>query len=102
MGIAGYIGWEGLSMNYKSQADWLLTVAEDYSDQDYIKGDLQNAAKSITTLLTRAEEAEAMIETLKNERDAAVSDLRKLVPAWKWDGKKLCEKTPKCGCVEFG
>lgn len=22
------------------------------------------------------------------ERDAAVSDLHKLVPAWKWDGKK--------------
>lgn len=92
-------------MNYKSQADWLLIVAEDYSDQDYIKGDLRNAAKSITTLLARAEEAEAMIERLKNERDAAVSDLRKLVPAWKWDGEKsqsLCEKTPKCGCVEFG
>ena len=25
---------------------------------------------------------------VKAERDAAVSDLHKLVPAWKWDGQK--------------
>lgn len=28
------------------------------------------------------------LEMVTAERDAAVSDLHKLVPAWKWDGKK--------------
>lgn len=45
------------------------------------------------------------VKTLRAERDAAVSDLRKLVPAWKWDGKKeqsSREETPKCGFMEFG
>ena len=45
------------------------------------------------------------VKTLQAERDAAVSDLRKLVPAWKWDGAKeqsSCKEAPKCGCVEFG
>lgn len=28
------------------------------------------------------------LENVTAERDAAVSDLHKLVPAWKWDGKK--------------
>lgn len=45
------------------------------------------------------------VKTLRAERDAAVSDLRKLVPVWKWDGEKgesSREETPKCGCVDFG
>lgn len=45
------------------------------------------------------------VKALRAERDAAVSDLRKLVPAWKWDGEKeqsSHEETPKCGCVDFG
>lgn len=46
------------------------------------------------------------IRELQEERDAAVSDLRKLVPAWKWDGpgkqQKMQEEAPKCGRVEFG
>lgn len=56
-------------------------------------------------LQKKLEAAEVIIERLKNERDAAVSDLRKLVPAWKWDGEKgqsSREETPKCGCVDFG
>ena len=28
------------------------------------------------------------LEQVKRERDAAVEDLHKLCPAWKWDGKK--------------
>lgn len=28
------------------------------------------------------------LQKVTAERDAAVSDLHKLVPAWKWDGKK--------------
>lgn len=45
------------------------------------------------------------VKTLRAERDAAVSDLRKLVPAWKWDGEKeqsSHKEAPECGCVEFG
>lgn len=45
------------------------------------------------------------VKTLRAERDAAVSDLRKLVPTWKWDGEERQnsrEESPKCGCVEFG
>ena len=45
------------------------------------------------------------VKTLRAERDTAVSDLRKLVPAWKWDGEKeqsSHKEAPECGCVEFG
>ena len=45
------------------------------------------------------------VKTLRAERDAAVSDLRKLVPVWKWDGEKeqsSHKEAPECGCVEFG
>lgn len=33
-------------------------------------------------------ELEAELEQAKRERDAAVEDLHKLCPAWKWDGQK--------------
>jgi uncharacterized ferredoxin-like protein len=46
------------------------------------------------------------IKELQGERDAAVDDLRKLVPAWKWDGagkqQNQQEEAPKSGRVEFG
>lgn len=44
------------------------------------------------------------IKALKAERDAAVSDLRKLVPAWRWDGTVPAKEhgIPKCERVEFG
>ena len=31
---------------------------------------------------------QAELEQVKRERDAAVEDLHKLCPAWKWDGQK--------------
>lgn len=34
------------------------------------------------------EELQTELEQAKAERDAAVEDLHKLCPAWKWDGKK--------------
>lgn len=34
------------------------------------------------------EEQEAELEQVKRERDAAVEDLHKLCPAWKWDGQR--------------
>ncbi len=44
------------------------------------------------------------IKALRAERDAAVSDLHKFVPAWRWDGVVLPKEknTPKNGRVEFG
>ena len=42
---------------------------------------------------------------LRAERDAAISDLHKLVPAWKWDGAdkhQPQEGTSQNGCVDFG
>lgn len=34
------------------------------------------------------EKLQAELEQAKAERDAAVENLHKLCPAWKWDGKK--------------
>ena len=34
------------------------------------------------------EKLQAELERAKRERDAAIEDIRKLCPAWKWDGKK--------------
>lgn len=34
------------------------------------------------------QEQEAELEQVKRERDAAVEDLHKLCPAWKWDGQR--------------
>ena len=44
------------------------------------------------------------VEALIAERDAAVSDLRKLVPIWAWDGllRPKEKDIPKHGRVEFG
>lgn len=33
------------------------------------------------------EELQAELEQAKRERDAAIEDIRKLCPAWKWDGQ---------------
>ena len=34
------------------------------------------------------EKLQGELEQVKRERDAAVEDIRKLCPAWKWDGKE--------------
>lgn len=44
-----------------------------------------------TEIIKAHEELEAVqaeLERVKQERDAAVEDLHKLCPAWKWDGEK--------------
>jgi outer membrane protein TolC len=44
-----------------------------------------------TEIVKAHEELEAVqaeLERVKRERDAAVEDLHKLCPAWKWDGQK--------------
>ena len=44
-----------------------------------------------TEIVKAQEELEAVqaeLERVKRERDAAVEDLHKLCPAWKWDGQK--------------
>jgi hypothetical protein len=49
---------------------------------------LDNAATAISTLQAENEKLRAELEQVKRERDAAVEDLHKLCPAWKWDGQK--------------
>ena len=41
-----------------------------------------------TRLMAENAELRAELEQVKRERDAAVEDLHKLCPAWKWDGQK--------------
>ncbi len=44
-----------------------------------------------------------IMKVLRAERDAAVSDLHKFVPAWRWDGAvSPKEDIPKNERVEFG
>lgn len=51
----------------------------------YNNPDLARVLEDATDAL---EELRAELEQVKAERDAAVKDLHKLCPAWKWDGKK--------------
>lgn len=48
----------------------------------------QAAATALSTLQTENEKLRAELEKVKRERDAAVEDLHKLCPAWKWDGQR--------------
>ena len=41
-----------------------------------------------TRLMAENAELRAELEQVKRERDAAVEDLHKLCPAWKWDGEE--------------
>lgn len=82
------------------------TLGRAFADQEDV---LDNAATAISTLQAENKElraeAEGMrsnwyksvegvkklraeLEQVKRERDAAVEDLHKLCPAWKWDGQK--------------
>lgn len=47
-----------------------------------------DAATALSTLQAENEKLRAELEQVKRERDAAVEDLHKLCPAWKWDGQK--------------
>lgn len=46
------------------------------------------AANAIETIRAENEKLRAELEPVKRERDAAIEDLHKLCPAWKWDGHK--------------
>lgn len=48
----------------------------------------KEAVELVRTLQTENEKLRADLEQVKRERDAAVEDLHKLCPAWKWDGQK--------------
>ena len=59
-----------------------------------------------TRLMAENAELRAELEQVKRERDAAVEDLHKLCPAWKWDGEPsnlltvpftAGRQTPGCG-----
>lgn len=49
---------------------------------------LMDAATSLSTLQAENEKLRGELEQVRRERDAAVEDLHKLCPAWKWDGQK--------------
>ena len=49
---------------------------------------VRQAADALSTLQTENEKLRAELEQVKRERDAAVEDLHKLCPAWKWDGEE--------------
>ena len=64
------------------------------------------AEKERTRLMAENAELRAELEQVKRERDAAVEDLHKLCPAWKWDGEPsnlltvpftAGRQTPGCG-----
>ena len=64
------------------------------------------ALSMIPTLQAENEKLRAELEKVKRERDAAVEDLHKLCPAWKWDGEPsnlltvpftAGRQTPGCG-----
>ncbi|WP_196058667.1 hypothetical protein [Flavonifractor plautii] len=61
------------------------TLGRAFADQEDV---LDNAATAISTLQAENEKLRAELEQVKRERDAAVEDLHKLCPAWKWDGQK--------------
>lgn len=42
------------------------------------------------------------VHHIRAERDAAIEDLHKLVPIWKWDGEKKAPALPQGDRVEFG
>lgn len=48
----------------------------------------KEAVELVRTLQAENEKLRADLEQVKRERDAAVEDLHKLCPAWKWDGQK--------------
>lgn len=48
----------------------------------------KEAVELVRTLQAENEKLRAELEQVKRERDAAVEDLHKLCPAWKWDGQK--------------
>lgn len=47
-----------------------------------------DAADVLSMLQVENEKLQTELEQAKAERDAAVEDLHKLCPAWKWDGQK--------------
>lgn len=63
-----------------------------------------------TRLMAENAELRAELEQVKRERDAAVEDLHKLCPAWKWDGEPsnlltvpftAGRQTPGCGLLRL-
>lgn len=75
------------------------TLGRAFADQEDV---LDNAATALSTLQAENEKRQDELEQvkrcieivenqrdqMKRERDAAVEDLHKLCPAWKWDGEE--------------
>ncbi len=62
-----------------------LTNANEPQALTYIREAADQGEIQATDALEKLQDE---LEQVKRERDAAVEDLHKLCPAWKWDGKK--------------
>lgn len=106
--------WSGLSyaLHHEGWGECPLCTDGEYSPMG---GMLFDTAEEAITSLTppneplmqsENEKLRAELEQVKRERDAAVEDLHKLCPAWKWDGEPsnlltvpftAGRQTPGCG-----
>lgn len=59
-----------------------------FEGKDLKRGVALDAATALSALQAENEKLRTELEQAKRERDAAVEDLHKLCPAWKWDGQK--------------
>ena len=59
-----------------------------FEGKDLKRGVALDAATALSVLQAENEKLRDELEQVKRERDAAVEDLHKLCPAWKWDGQK--------------
>lgn len=69
--------------------DWLENGENEYVyDTNSFLSSLDDAPTIDPETLPIVRQLREELARVTAERDAAVSDLHKLVPAWKWDGKK--------------
>ena len=64
-----------------------ITSWDDHTMQN-MRTVVEKVRSTLSTLQAENKELRAELEQVKRERDAAVEDLHKLCPAWKWDGQK--------------
>lgn len=84
-------GPEGIEMCHAAATTLSTLQAENEKLWTGLKSNVDlvfRQAKELDRRHLLLQEQEAELEQVKRERDAAVEDLHKLCPAWKWDGQK--------------
>ena len=86
-----------------------ITSWDDHTMQN-MRTVVEKVRSTLSTLQAENKELRAELEQVKRERDAAVEDLHKLCPAWKWDGEPsnlltvpftAGRQTPGCGLLRL-